>query len=120
MGLSGYMAAGMAVMVVLFGLYFKMSQNEIAQLQQDLAISKVEASTAKANNVHMRNQIAAQTAALSDLAVEQQAVRKESLRVSEIFAKHDLARLASKKPQLIENRVNSATKAIFDEFERIQ
>lgn len=114
------MAAGMAVMAIAFGLYFKMSQNEIAQLNQEVAIHKTEAASAKANLAFVKNQVEQQTEALSVLATEQQEIRKESLRVSEIFAKHNLALLASKKPQLIENRINAATADIFKQFEEVQ
>ena len=35
------------------------------------------------------------------------------------FQKHDLTRLSLKKPGLIEKRVNSATKKVFDDIERL-
>ena len=120
MGLTGYMAAGMAVLIIAFGVYFKFSQDKIANLNQEVAVQTTKAAIAEANNKAMRNQIAAQTAALSDLAVEQQEIRKQSLRVAEIFSKHDLDKLAAAKPGLIETRINNGTEAVLDELRGIE
>ena len=120
MGLTGYMAAAMGVMLLAFGVYFKISQNEIAQLNQEMGIAKVEAASAKANLEFVKTQVAQQAESLSALAIEQQAIRKESLKVADIFSKHDLALLASKKPGLIQNRINAGTADVFAELERIE
>lgn len=43
--------------------------------------------------------------------------RKETGRLHDIFAKHNFSALATKKPGLIENRVNSGTAKLFRMFE---
>lgn len=118
--ITGYMAAAIGVLVITFGIYYKMSQNTIANLNKEVAVQEIRAAIAEKTNDAMRNQIAQQTKALSALAVEQQEIRKQSLRVAEIFSKHDLARLAALKPGLIENRVNAGTKAVLDELRAIE
>jgi hypothetical protein len=110
------MGVAIVVMGGAFALYYKSSQNQIAELNQEVAIHKVEAATAKANNEAMRSQIAAQTEALGSLAEEQKVIREQSLRVADIFSKHDLDRLASAKPGLIERRINDGTEAVLDEL----
>ncbi len=120
MGLTGYMAAGMGILIITFGLYFKYAQDNIAELNKEVAIQETRAAIAEANNTAMRNQIAAQTEALGALAVEQQEIRKQSLRVAEIFSKHDLAKLAAAKPGLIENRINAGTEAVLNELRNIE
>ena len=46
-----------------------------------------------------------------------QEASKETRRLHDIFSKHDLGKLASKKPGLIQNRVNSGTVNLFRMFE---
>ena len=113
---TGYLAAGLGIVIIAFGVYFKFSQDQIATLNKEVAVQETRAVMAEANNKAMRNQIAAQTEALGSLAEEQKVIREQSLKVAEIFSKHDLALLASKKPGLIERRVNDGTKAVLDEL----
>jgi hypothetical protein len=120
MGMTGYMGVAILILLGTFATYFKYTQGEMATLNQEIAVQTTKAAIAEANNLAMREQVAKQTAALSDLAVEQAEIRKESLRVADIFSKHNLALLASKKPVLIQNRINAGTKAVFDELEQVE
>lgn len=52
--------------------------------------------------------------ALSQVAFE---ARKETARLHDLFTKHNFSALATKKPGLIENRVNSGTASLFKLFE---
>jgi len=67
----------------------------------------------------MQKSIAQQQATLNTLAQQSVEIRREQQEVIDIFAEHDLKRLAEAKPNLIEKRVNAATKSVFDELEEV-
>lgn len=52
-----------------------------------------------------------------ELAKQALEASKETRRLHDIFSKHDLGKLASKKPGLIQKRVNSGTLKLFRMFE---
>ena len=53
---------------------------------------------------------------LEDLSVVQRDANKETRRLNGIFSKHDMERLASRRPGLIELRVNDGTAGILKLF----
>ena len=57
------------------------------------------------------------TQALSGLQVKNQQYEAEMAEYLDIFRRHNLAKLASAKPGLIETRVNNKTKEVFDGIE---
>ena len=54
---------------------------------------------------------------LLELQSKNQEIQLEMNRYLDIFKRHNLTRLAAAKPGLIEKRVNSATKEVFDGIE---
>ena len=57
------------------------------------------------------------TQALSGLQVRNQAYESEMAEYMDIFRRHNLSKLASAKPGLIETRANTRTKEAFDAIE---
>jgi len=118
-GLTMYMAIAMVVMGGLFGLYFKMSQNKISQLNQEVAVERAGKESAEANLRVARAEQDKQQQLLQTMATASAEIRKEQEVTIDIFANHDLKALAERKPGLIETRVNRGTQRVFDELERI-
>lgn len=57
------------------------------------------------------------TTNLNELIARNDAIEIEMNRYLDIFARHDLTRLAAAKPGLIETRINKGTKDVFDSIE---
>ena len=118
-GLTMYMAIGMVVMGGLFGLYFKMSQAKISELNQVVAVERAGKESAEANIRVLQAEKAKQQQLLQTMATASAEIRKEQEVTIDLFANHDLKALAERKPGLIENRVNKATEGVNKELERI-
>lgn len=118
-GVTMYMAIAMVVMGGLFGLYFKMSQAKIGELNQMVAVEKAGKESAEANIRIMRAESDKQQQLLQTMASASAEIRKEQEVTIDLFADHDLKALAERKPNLIETRVNRATENVNKELERI-
>lgn len=113
------MGIAMLVMATGFGLYFKYSQGQIADLNRDVGVQTAKAASAEANLKYVQDRVREQQAAITELAKASAEIRKEQDKTIDIFAEHDLKALAERKPGLIEIRVNRATVKVFDNLERI-
>jgi len=78
---------------------------EIRNQEQRLAIESLQ------------NDFALQTSSLLDLQSRNQEIQQEMSRYLDIFKRHNLTKLASAKPGLIEPRINKGTKDVFDSIE---
>ena len=65
----------------------------------------------------LQSDFALQGQSLLDLQSKNQEIQLEMNRYLDIFARHNLTKLASAKPGLIEKRANNATKQVFDSIE---
>lgn len=65
----------------------------------------------------LQSDFALQGQSLLELQSKNQEIEKEMNQYLDIFKRHNLTRLAAAKPGLIETRVNSATKEVFDGIE---
>ena len=65
----------------------------------------------------LKNDFALQGQSILELQSKNQEIQLEMNRYLDIFKRHNLTRLAAAKPGLIEKRVNSATKEVFDGIE---
>tara|TARA_R100001509_G_C4813843_1_gene197345 strand:+ start:376 stop:771 length:396 start_codon:yes stop_codon:yes gene_type:complete len=65
----------------------------------------------------LQNDFALQTEGLQELQLKSQEIQKEMNRYIDIFKRHNLTKLASAKPGLIEPRINKGTKDVFDSIE---
>ena len=123
LGLGGKVAIGMGILLVATmaagAAYFKYSQDKLAAANQQIAIEAAGRASAEANLKATQESVARQQATLNTLAQESVEIRREQQEVIDIFAEHDLKRLAEAKPGLIERRVNAATKSVFDELEEV-
>tara|TARA_R110002020_G_scaffold128468_2_gene287935 strand:+ start:354 stop:749 length:396 start_codon:yes stop_codon:yes gene_type:complete len=65
----------------------------------------------------LQNDFTLQTEGLQQIQLRSQEIQKEMNRYIDIFKRHDLTKLASAKPGLIEPRINKGTKDVFDSIE---
>lgn len=99
--------------------YYTDTQSTIAQLRTNNERLKLVAEDNE-KTIDLMKENAARTQVLSDeLAAKLQESEASRNRLIEVFGKHDLTRLALKKPGLIETRVNNGTKKAFDDIESI-
>ena len=99
--------------------YYTDTQNTIAQLRTNNAQLKVAVETNEKTIEGMEQQ-AEISAELSQALAEKLQVSEASRnRLIEVFGKHDLTRLALRKPGLIETRINNGTKKAFDGIESV-
>ena len=99
--------------------YYTDTQARISQLQENNAQLKIAVETNEAT-IDSMNQQALISAELSQQLSEKLQVSEASRnRLIEVFGKHDLTRLALRKPGLIESRVNNGTKKAFDGIESV-
>jgi small-conductance mechanosensitive channel len=67
----------------------------------------------------LQNDFALQTEQMNVLSKQSQEAQREMSRYLDIFKRHNLTKLATAKPGLIETRANKATKEVFDGIEKI-
>lgn len=65
----------------------------------------------------IQNNLTQTTEALSGLQVKNQQYEEEMAEYMDIFRRHNLSKLASAKPGMIELRANNKTKEVFDAIE---
>lgn len=106
---------GMASLVLGGATYFLWNQN--LELQGEIAVRMTQLETQKIAFQHLQEQKAIQDAAVKDLTKKSNEIQVEMNRYLDIFARHNLTKLASAKPGLIEKRANNATKQVFDSIE---
>jgi uncharacterized coiled-coil protein SlyX len=111
MGLTGY-------------VYYTASENKIAGLNAQLqtqagVITAFE--TRQAEQVRtieaLQGNLKKTTEALQTQNARNQEIEGEMQRYLNIFARHDLSKLAAAKPGLIQTRINKGTKDVFDTIE---
>jgi hypothetical protein len=119
--LYAFLAVVGIVGAVLFGAWYEYRdmQQRIATLRENNA--KLE-TVAKAN-AEALEQVTAFAAQMESQNLElQQNLQKAEAYKDELlskFQKHDLTKLSLRKPGLIEGRINSATKKVFDDIESL-
>jgi len=108
MGLSGMMYYQFSVVP----MKNKLEEQTKVILAQDLRDQEQ-----KATIDSIQNNLKQTTQALSGLQVKNQQYETEMAEYLDIFRRHNLAKLASAKPGLIELRANNKTKEVFDAIE---
>ena len=99
--------------------YYTDTQATIAQLRENNAQLKVAVETNEKTIETMAKQAEISAELSQELAQKLQVSEASRNRLIEVFGKHDLTRLALKKPGLIETRINNGTKQAFDGIESV-
>lgn len=100
-------------------------ESEIASFRYDLAeCNNVKNILESADTVHketitkLQRDLEAQRVIVAELNTNVSEIRLERDRYLSIFKRHDLTKLAIRKPGLIEPRINKGTKSVFETIER--
>lgn len=107
----------LVILLILSGgaVYWLNAENEKLKantLKLELAIQEQ-----KATFEAIEKQRIKQNEVLTQLGQRNNEIEVEMARYLDIFARHNLSKLASAKPGLIEKRANNATKQVFDSIE---
>lgn len=102
------------VLVSIMGILYWQNQrlsslNQAYELRNQEQIAAIET---------LQSDFKMQTEGLLDLQAKNQEIEAEMNRYLDIFKRHNLSKLAAAKPGLIQNRVNDATKEVFDSIEQ--
>ena len=103
------------IVVLSLGGYFLYNKNiELVELNKAFEVRNAEQiATIEA----IQNNLQRTSTALSGLQVKNQQYEVEMAEYMDIFRRHNLSKLASAKPGMIEKRANNRTKEAFDAIE---
>jgi len=97
--------------------YYKDTQQRIATLTENNAKLETAVQTQTATIKEQQRVAEVQAQLTADLNKKLQEAESYQDELREKLQKHDLTRLSEAKPGLIEKRINSATKKLFDDLE---
>lgn len=114
--MSKYLIIAIVVLLGLFGAYFKLTQNRIEALNQQVATLEVANQQNQATIDNMRT-----TALRNEQRNQELQTRLEQADASlntlrRTLQEHDLSRLAAERPGLIEPRMQGATDELFNNY----
>ena len=104
-------------MVLAFGTYYWLTEKRLTILTENNAKLSIAAKTNQDTIDQLKTSNEASQVAISELNTKLKASEAYGDELARKLRKHDLTMLTLKKPGLIERRVNSATKKIFEELE---
>ena len=111
----------MAAMAVGGYLYYQTAvvpmKNKLEEQSKVIIAQDLRDQEQKAAIEAIQNNLQQTTQALSGLQVKNQQYETEMAEYLDIFRRHNLAKLASAKPGMIELRANNKTKEVFDAIE---
>ena len=103
------------ILVMSLATYLLWNQNsKLSALNQAFEIRNQEQKLAIES---LQNDFTLQTDSLLEIQNRNQKIEQEMSRYLDIFKRHNLTKLASAKPGLIEPRINKGTKDVFDSIE---
>lgn len=105
------------IVIMSLGGYFLYNKN--IELQRLNTAYEVRNAEQKAAILAIQQRMQTTQEALQGLQTKNQQYEEEMSEYLDIFRRHNLAKLASAKPGLIEPSVNKRTKEVFDEIEAI-
>jgi len=108
MGLAGFMYYNFSVVPMMN----KLEEQTKVILAQDLRDQEQKAAIEA-----IQNNLQKTTQALGGLQIKNQQYEMQMSEYMDIFRRHNIAKLASAKPGMIELRINNATKEVFDAIE---
>ena len=105
---------GIIVVLVLSSYLLWNENSKLSALNQAFELRNQEQ---KAAIESLQSDFALQTEGLLEIQARNQEIQQEMSRYLDIFKRHNLTKLASAKPGLIEPRINKGTKDVFDSIE---
>jgi len=116
--------AGIAILfigVIVFAGYRFVTgmQTKIENLTANNAALTVSNTSLTSTLKNIKQDLAKTEEARNELNNDLRKSREKMKRMAKLFADHNFTNLVSKKPGLIRNRMNKATKKLFKEFEEV-
>ncbi|MDC0061313.1 hypothetical protein OAJ26_00520 [bacterium] len=108
MGLAGFMYYNLSVVPM---------KNKLEEQSKVIIAQDLRDQEQKATIEAIQNNLAKTSQELTGLQVRNQAYESEMAEYMDIFRRHNLSKLASAKPGMIEKRANTRTKEAFDAIE---
>jgi hypothetical protein len=105
---------GIIVVLVLSSYLLWNENSKLSALNQAFELRNQEQKLAIES---LQNDFTLQTDSLLQIQSRNQEIEQEMTRYLDIFKRHNLTKLASAKPGLIEPRINKGTKDVFDSIE---
>ena len=105
---------GIIVVLVLSSYLLWNENSKLSALNQAFELRNQEQKLAIES---LQNDFTLQTDSLLEIQNRNQKIEQEMSRYLDIFKRHNLTKLASAKPGLIEPRINKGTKDVFDSIE---
>ena len=105
---------GIIVVLVLSSYLLWNENSKLSALNQAFELRNQEQKLAIES---LKNDFTLQTDSLLQIQSRNQEIEQEMSRYLDIFKRHNLTKLASAKPGLIEPRINKGTKDVFDSIE---
>ena len=103
--------------IVIMGLGGYFLYNKNIELQKLNAAFEVRDAEQRATIEAVQDNLEKTSKALTGLQVKNKQYESQMTEYLDIFARHNIAKLASAKPGMIEKRANNATKEVFDAIE---
>ena len=105
---------GVIAVMAIIGYFLWSENSRLSALNQAFEIRNQEQKLAIES---LQNDFTLQTDSLLQIQSRNQEIEQEMSRYLDIFKRHNLTKLASAKPGLIEPRINKGTKDVFDSIE---
>ncbi len=103
--------------IVIMGLGGYFLYNKNVELQKLNAAFEVRDAEQRATIKAVQDNLEKTSKALTGLQVKNKQYESQMTEYLDIFARHNIAKIASAKPGMIEKRANNATKEVFDAIE---
>lgn len=108
MGLAGFMYYNFSVVPM---------KNKLEEQAKVIIAQDLRDQEQRATIESIQSNLTRTTQALSGLQIQNQQYEVEMAEYLDIFRRHNLSKLASAKPGMVELRANNATKEVFDAIE---
>ena len=106
-------------LIIVGGIYVWISERTKAELTRENATQALRIKQLELVEKKLRDDAAALSLNLDILYQSLQATHREAEERKKVFADHDLRKIGSRKPTLLENRINKATKDTFKRIEQV-
>lgn len=118
MNLTAWLMIGTLLVSTVGGLWILRQNSKIETLETKLAVSEASKLETEKALKSVQEQARIQAENLIKLDSELRDAEAYSAELRNLFQEHNLTKLAEEKPKLIEERINSGTRDIFNSIEQ--
>lgn len=115
---KNYLTVGLVIVGVGMGIYIKVLLHDKEELIKEKAILKVNVETLTNANKTLIKSVEDLETNIKELEKKRNEIDETIKEKKKIFDEHSLENLASKKPKLIERRMNKGIQNILEELEK--